>query len=94
MVRTGEHVPHTLWSGMSFVFRLVNEVRAGRWVVWEVTVVHEDIKGVVRTLKELELHQAELQLMARNKLAKMDFGDNFVVFQCFNLLHFLGRLLD
>lgn len=26
-------------------------------MVWEVTVVHEDIKGVVRTLKELELHQ-------------------------------------
>lgn len=33
VVRTGDHVPHNLWSGMSFVFRLVNEVRAGRWVV-------------------------------------------------------------
>ena len=57
VVRTGEEIPQTLWGGMTFLFRLVNEVRNGIWVVWEVTVEHKDTKGVKRTLKEIEIRQ-------------------------------------
>ncbi|CAD7941950.1 unnamed protein product [Amoebophrya sp. A120] len=95
VVRLGEHIAPDLVRNLHLEFRQISEY-IGKTVYnqWEVLVMHKDERNARRNLLTFYITMEELDLMRESsgKLAKMDWADKFITFQCNALLQMLVRI--